>query len=375
MIDHRWGPAPLPLLLEAELRSHGLGASDAAECARRLGETTGRAARASLFVDLGACSFLSGDVEAAIGSWRRAVSAGQPASHARALLFLGLVYEQLGLSELAISVLTTAVDQQVEPHAHQATTALARAYRASGDFDAAIDQLATATEHQMRRSPEGAETAESLLALGEVAHEAGQVDRAESAWRAAARGDTPPARLAHLQLVSLLCELGRENEARELIERGGLPGDETDAHQRLDRAIFLSERGRSGQAVELLASVNGAALRPADRFRLIETCLREGLVNEAIDDLELLLADPEPAHSLRAAVLLGDVYRLHDMDDEARAMYERATEADHAYWSPWAALTLGDVMFAEGDSEAAVANWVRAASSTVEEMQQLARGA
>ena len=111
----------------------------------------------------------------------------------------------------------------------------------------------------------------------------------------------------------------------------------------IDRAEAHSRVGRNKDAVELLKSVDGSSLAVTDRFRLVEARLAHGLVNAAIDELEVLLASLDAEHSLRAAYTLGEVYSAHQMPADARAMYRRTLEADDPYWSPIAASGLAAV--------------------------------
>ena len=89
--------------LASQLHQHGYDEPDAARCVAELAATRGPAARASLFVDLGCCRFLTGDPVGAEGCWRHAATSGQPVPAARALYNLGRFHAELGLIDSACS--------------------------------------------------------------------------------------------------------------------------------------------------------------------------------------------------------------------------------------------------------------------------------
>lgn len=369
--DVAWEPQPLPEVLTEQLQSHGFAASDGAEVARQIGEAVGPAASASLFVDLGACNFLEGDIDGAIATWRRAVASGQVAPGARALLNLGLLYEHLHLHDRAISVLRSAVERQAEPFATEASIAEARCHCAKGDNSAGLATLARLTENLMVNQPRSGLLGLALLQLGDVARSAGRPDRAERAWRAAANSHLRDVEnTANEKLISLLVDLGRDDEARQVIDESTTSRATLTASQRLHRAELLIDLGRSEHAVELLATVQGDRLDISERFRLAQVLLSQGLVNEAIDHLELLTELPLVDHRMRARYALAEVYRVHGMKVEAEEMYQSVIAGEHRYWSPKAGLQLGDLHEQRDDIEGAVGLWVRAASSPVQEVRE-----
>lgn len=355
-----WGPAPLVELLAEQLEAHGFAQPDAAACVAQLGEVTGDAARAALFGDLGACNFLSGDIDGAMGAWRRAMSSGQPMPTAQAMVNLGLTYESLGLHERARSIFDAAIEHGIEPHATTASVAAARSFADAGEVETASERLTLLTDALRRRRPGSSQLTGALYGLGVTALAAHQVGDAERAWRQASeRGSIP----AWRSLISLMEGLGRFDEVDELIAAMSQSVDGLSAEDRLSHARTLARIDRTDDVIEILATIDGDELAPLDRFVFAGELNRHGLVNESIGELEVLLRDPSPEHHLRAATLLGDVYLEHGMADQAVDMLQEVAGANDPYWSPPAALTLGDTHDENGDAEQAVGYWVQAASS------------
>lgn len=369
----RWGPDGLLRVLGDQLAQHGfVGPDAAASCAEQLAASVGPAARASLFVDLGACKFLSGDVAGAIASWRQAVVSGQIAPASRALFNLGLLHEHLELFDQAIELFESAIAHNVEPYVSHATLAMARADHAGGNETRAMATMARLADSLMLQVPENPLLGETLLGLGEVAEAAGQMERAEQAYRAAGGSDDDRVRdEAALALVRILRFIGHDEEAHQLVESSGLAV--ADPTVMLDRVELLARLGRVDEALVLTRDVETAGLSVHDRFRLVGLQLDLALVNEAIDGLEELGGFDAPETRARAAFSLGEVYLTHDMGEPAVAMFETVRQIQPGYWADKAALVLGDLAMARGNNRIAAAHWADAAGSRVDSISTVAR--
>ena len=361
-----WGPSSLPNLLREQLDAHGFAETDAQSCAAQMTGTTGPAARASLFVDLGACKFLEGDVDGAMAAWRHAVASGYDPVAARALTNLGLMYEHLDLHEQAIRVFAGAVERAIEPHASHAAMATARCYHAAGQPELAMETMARLAQSTMLDQPDSAALTETLFGLGEIAEAANRYDRAERAWRVAAAGaasDTQ--RAATDRLVPLLLEVGNDHDLIDVLERQPQRSMVQHAPALLDRVEWLVRNGRDDQAQSLARAIAGDDLPHNERFRLAEVRLQAALVNEAIDELEVLIATDDDEIRRRAAFTLGEVYQTYDMAEAAASMFERVVDEGDRYWAPRGAIPLGDILLVAGKRDEAMNLWVDAASSAV----------
>lgn len=369
----RWGPAGLSQVLGDQLTQHGFsGSNAAAACAEQLASSVGPAARASLFVDLGACKFLNGDVAGAIAAWRQAMVSGQVAPAARALFNLGLLHEHLELFDQAVELFNSAIAHDVEPYASQATLAMARADHASGNQTRAMATMARLADALMLQIPENPLLGETLLGLGEVAEASGQLERAEQAYRAAnAAGDDRVREESSLALVRILRFIGHDEEAHELVESSGLAI--ADPTVMLDRVELLARLGRLDEALVIARDVTVGDLSVHDRFRLVALQLDLGLVNEAIDGLEELGGFAAPETRARAAFALGDVYLTHDMPHPAISMFETVRQVQPGYWADKASLALGDLAMERGNNRTAAAHWAEAAGSRTESVAAIAR--
>ncbi len=361
----QWGPPPLADFLAQQLQLRGFDEPDAAGCAKRLAAASGPAAIAALFVDLGACNLLDGDVDGAVASWRRALASGQAAPAAQASLSLGLLYEHLGLRERAFALLSVATDHRVEPFAAQAALASARCRVADGDVEVALEDLERLSEGLMYSRVENPIVVDALVGLGEVAVVAGRPDRAERAWREAARRLPDGNQPVWDRLIGLLHSLGRSEEVLGLIDERSHALSGLTPGARFGRAQLLESLGRRDEAIEMVAAIDGSELEAADRFMLVELLQNNDLVNEAIDELEGLLQHPVAGQRLRAHFMLGQTYVEHGMLEDAADMFQLAAEATHAYWSPRALIELGDLWDGQGDSSRAIECWVDAAASSV----------
>ncbi|MEM7093172.1 MAG: tetratricopeptide repeat protein [Actinomycetota bacterium] len=369
----RWGPPPLEEAVREQLAQHGLADHDPAACAEQLATAIGPAARASLFVDLGASNLLAGDVAGALASWQQAIVSGQVAPAARALFNLGLLHEQLGLYGDAVARFESAIDHGVEPYAAQATQGKARALLAGGKPDAAMSTLARQVEELMIAAPGSEALGRALFGLGSVAEEARHYDRAESAYRSAATCDDAATQAAaSLALIRVLRFLGHDDEAQRFVESSGL--DVVDAAIALDRVELLARLGRLDDAIEALASITVDDLAIAERFRVADLRVELGMANQAIDVLEVLAESSAVETRSRAAFRLGEIYLGHDMTEPARAMFASVRTLEPGYWADKAALALGDLAMLDGSPRDAAAHWADAASSRVASLAESARG-
>lgn len=359
-------------MLISQLDSHGLKQPSTAECARLIESSVGPAAIASLFVDLGACNYLEGDLDAALASWRRAVVSGQPAPAARALLNLGLTYHHLQLPDRALVVLSSAVDYQIEPFSTQASLAMARCYRDSDNADQAVEILGRICESLMVNHPDSPLLGLALLELGELALQSGHTDRAEAAWKgAAANFDSEVRWMAGQHLTQLLISLGRAEQAAQIVESISNGESSLTPARQLRGAEQLIELDLSSSVAERLVKIEWQQLQDLEQFRFAEACISQKLMNEAIDPLEALLDHDLIPYRSRASYLLGTIYDRHEMVETAKEMYSQVIALGDDYWSSRAAMALGDALFDE-DTEAAVSFWAQAASSPVASIRKKA---
>jgi tetratricopeptide (TPR) repeat protein len=373
----KWGPSPLPDFLRSQLDAHGFGPNDAGRCARLINEHPGGAAASSLFVDLGSCKFLEADIDGAIASWRHAIASQHDAAASRSLLNLGLLYEHLHLHEQAIGLLSRVAERNIEPYVFPAAMASARCQVEMGDAERAMETMARPAQFAMARRPDGPEVIEALYGFGEVADHAGRPDRAERAWRVVALSPSSPIQQeATDRLIQLLVDQGRSHAALDAVNTGlmntGLAGAAM-SPSLLDTVELLLQTGEKNAAIELLATAESADFEPTDQFRLVDANLAAGRVNDAIDDLEALLADSDEQVQHRTLFTLGRVYASYDMIDPAVSMFQRAVASDDPYWMPAASLALGDVLAARGDLNPASEYWSYAASGAVSRIAEQAR--
>lgn len=344
-LGFEWGPPALPLLLKTQLADHGFDPKDRGRCAQLLNAQPDSASAASLYVDLGALNFLAGDLDGAMAAWRHAILTQHDDAAARALLNLGLVYEHLHLYERAADVLESATERGVHPDAAWAAMARARCQRATGELDAAMETMARLAQAMMSEDPEAQELADTLYGLGDVASQAGRLDRAERAWQVAAAGpDSPAQQLATSRLIGLVLDQGHDDELLELLDRPSQGLRAGHAIALLDRVEFLHSSGEETKAIALVSHLEGQGLHVNERFRLAEVRLRVGLVNEAIDELEILLSAGSPEIHQQAAFALGELYRSHGMNEAAATMFQRVMGEGDQYWSPKATAALADLL-------------------------------
>ena len=368
-----WGPRPLPEFLVDQLATNGYAVDDSGRIARQINEGDHTTDAASLFVDLGSCKFLEGDIDGAVATWRHAISGDADMAASQALLNLGLLYEHLHLHEQALNLLAAVADRGVERWVVPAALASARCQVARGDADQAMETMARLAQLMMANHPDGPELIEALYGLGDVAVDAGRPDRAERSWRVAAA--SPSSRFqeaAATRLAELFAHLGHDDELLDLAEESRSAGRD-DAAAQLAYATVLLRIGRDDAAASVLDSIAGPDLDEHDRFRLAEARVQSGRVNPAIDEYEALLAQSDPNVRLRAAYCLGELYRDYDMADAALAMYERVSNANDRYWSPKAELVLGDLCSSTGDAEAAEVHWEQAGKSELRVIAQQAQ--
>jgi len=322
-------------------------------------------------VDLGSCKFLEADVDGAIAAWRHVVASQHDAAAARSMLNLGLLYEHLHHHEQAIGLLTRVAERNLPPYVISAAMASARCQVEMGDGERTMETMARLAQLTMASRPEGAELIEALSGLGDVAEHAGRPDRAERAWRVASLSPASPIqRAASERLVQLLVRQGQSHAALRSVDVG-VAGHGTSPTV-IDTAELLIRTGEKAAAIELLLTVDGADLDPVDRFRLADAKLASGCVNDAIDDLEALLAVDGQVQS-RALFSLGRVYTTCDMADAAVSMFQRAVTSGDPYWMLAASLALGDLLAARGDVNPACEYWSYAAAGAVSRIADQAR--
>ena len=365
-------PPALPEFLTAQLEQNNFKPGDAALCASMLNEAVDRAKTAALFVDLGSCKFLDGDIDGAIAAWRHAMTSDRSKAGAGALLNLGLLFEHLDLHEQALGVLAAVEDRDDHTFSHDAALATARCQRALGDADAAMETMARRAQVTMRTAPESPQLTDTLYAFGVIAAGANRLDRAERAWRAALVAEPSPSRqAASASLVGLLLERGHDDALIDVLMMNGAI-EPAHLPAVLERVLTAYRMGDADQAVALAESISGRGLDATDQFRLVDVRLEVGLINEAIDDLEVLLGNAEVEVQLRAGFILGEVYRTYEMYEPAAAMYQRIVDAGDTYWSPKAALCLGDIALADGRTNDAAAYWDQAASCSIASIRRRA---
>lgn len=368
-----WGPGALPDFLRTQLAAHGFGPDDAGRCARLINAHHGGAAAASLFVDLGSCKFLEADIDGAIAAWRHAIASQHDAAAARSMLNLGLLYEHLHLHDRALGLLARVAERNVDPYVIPAAMASARSQLALGHADQAMETMARLAQMAMVRRPDGTELIEALYGLGDVAEHAGRLDRAERAWRVAAASPASPVQeRASARLIQLLV---RQGHSQAVVAPS--PGDALDGPQTssalLDNVELLLRTGEKRLAAQLLATIEAGDFVAVDRFRFVDANLMAGRINEAIDELEVLLAETDKQLQNRALVSLGRVYASYDMIDPAVSMFQRAVASDDPYWMPAASLALGDVLAAQGERGPANEYWSYAAAGPVPRLAEQAR--
>jgi len=367
-----WGPLPLPDFLAAQLSAHGFRVGDASKVAAQLRSVPGQAATASLFVDLGSCKFLEGDLDGAVAAWRHAITSEFDAAAARALLNMGLMYEHLHLMDRATGVLGAVSERAVGPYDVDAALALARCHRRQGDAETATEAVARIAASMMTNRPQSPVLGEILLALGDLAQESDRPDRAERSWRVAAAGPESPARqVAVSRLLELSIEQGHDDEFVELL--ANRDAFDAVAGPVMGRAASLLRLGHEDRALEVLSALDDDVLTSSERFELTGLLMELGQVNEAIDQLEILLGSPIPEIWQRSAFLLGELYNDYDMPEVAAEMFDRVGEHVDRYWAPKAALMRGDIFATEGDQAAAEALWADAATCEVGAIRLLAQ--
>ncbi len=374
----RWGPPALATVVTDQLERHGLGSGDAVACAQELAAAVGPAARASSFVDLGGCRFLDGDISGALAAWQQAIVSGQTAPAARALFNLGLLHEHLGLYDDAVERFEAVEAHGVAPYAGLATMARARALHHDDQQERAMAALARHADRLMEQDPASPLLAESMLGLGDVAQAAGNLERAERAYRAATdAADSTIREQAILSLVEVLRAVGHDDEAQQLLEEAGL-GVAVDPAVALDRIELMVRLARFDEAESLLdelapdqLAVEGFGV--AEQFRMTSIQIDLGRVNDAIDVLEELAGSGSGETRARAAYRLGEVYLSHDMGEPAATMLGTVRGLHPGYWADKASLLLGDLAIADGRHRIAAAHWADAAASRTEAVASIAR--
>jgi len=361
----------LPELLQAQLADDGFEPTEAAACAQQINQAATPVTAAPLFVSLGSCKFLEGDIDGAVAAWRHVITGGHDPAASRALLNLGLLYEHLHLYDRALSVLDSTVERAVVPHADHATMAAARVRCELGDVEAALESMARHTQSIMAAPSDEEGLAETLYAFGDLAFHAGRLDRAERAWRAAATSPTSAAQSAAKErLTTLLIEAGRVQELADLF-------DDQQSHDGafddvLRRADALVRSGDDQGAIDLARITNGASATEVQRFQLADMRRRLGLINEAIDELEPMLVSPQVNVRQRAAFMLGQIYQDHDMADAAVAMFESVVSQPDDFWSFKAAISLGDILSDRRQREQALEQWTFASTSPAGALRTIA---
>lgn len=330
-----WGPRPLADLLDAELKDRGLSPIDGARCAKRVNKNAGLAAAADSFVDLAACRFQLGDIDGALAAWRHSATGPHNHAAARALLHMGLVHEQVDQHEFALQLFAASSGRGVEAYAQLADFAAARSMYRLGRADEAIDSLALLAEDVMSDSPAGLELAEVLYALGEVASNSGNTDRACTAWRvAAADASSPWACAAQLRLVDHYLGSRRLDLLEESLVRDDLDWVGQLATSEATRAVTIAQRLMAVDqdlAAAFANAIDAAQVNAVQQFELAIVRSESGSVNSAIDVLEVLAAHEQVQVRDRALVTLAELYTRFAMPDAASSMLERVSVGD-GYW-------------------------------------------
>lgn len=370
--EAKWGPGALVDTVREQLDKRGFDAPDAARSASQLAAAVGPAARASHFVDLGACHFLTGNVTGALAAWKQAAASGEPAPSARALFNLGLFHEEVGLRDLAVEMHSAVRQHGVEPYASLSALAAARAHADAQNHEQALRTLERLVHELGDRSPNSALLGRALLGSGDIAERLRDFDRAASAYRAATKIDDDETRSAGtIALIRVLRLVGRDDEAQQFVDATSLDGG--DPSVAVDRVELLIRLDRVDDAIDTVGELDSSRLSAPDRFRLVSVLLEIGLVNRAIDDLEELSLLDSAQTQARASYLLGEVYLAHDMHEPARMMLESVSSIQPGYWADKATLALGDLAFALGDVSGAASHWANAAASSVESVASGAR--
>jgi tetratricopeptide (TPR) repeat protein len=204
----------------------------------------------------------------------------------------------------------------------------------------------------------------TLLGLGDLAERGERNDQAEQAYRAAAAAaNAEVARLGARELVRLLRSLGQDDEADEITKT--LPAATPHSSELLVHAESLMQRGRDGEAATISDDIDVDELTVTQRFRFVRLLRGLGQAEAGLDHLESLAKVDDPETRGRATFLLGEMYAVHEMHDEARAMFERSLEESASYWSEKSQIALGDLDYHQGDARSAGLRWALATASSV----------
>ncbi len=242
---------------------------------------------------------------------------------------------------------------------------LSRVAQAAGNMEEALSQLDTASS--MDRTHTGI-----LLALGELAHEAGEFERAERAYRALLMalkkpqpGVTPEVGVAEVmyQLHRIAVALEQTEKAAELLESAV----QTAVHSEEETArlkLLLSARGDSALLLRVLEQrliqVSDPAAEAAARSDLADVLEQLDRKPEALEErLRALSSAPERdalhRKALSAAEAAGE---LRKYAETVRTLYERARRKEEVSLSSELALRAAAVYeHALGDLNAAQAQY------------------
>lgn len=356
-----WGPKPLLDEATEQLTEHGIDPFDGASLVAELERTSGAAARASLYVDLGCCRLLAGDVAGALACWRHAATSTQPAPSARAWYDLGRLHAELGLIDVAGANFDAAA-AAVEPFRSRARLAKAHLAMRDGEHESAMRDLAALADDVLDHNADHPLLGRVLLGLGDVSARLGLFERAVNALEAARSASGEPERSAASgALVEVLERSGMVRRAAEIAAELGEPT--VDVNALLDRVEELVRDGRSDEAAELLELVERMPRTTEHRFRAVAHLVEIGRVNAAIDELERLHRRDEPDDRARASYLLGEIYAAYDRVDLAESFLSAVGPIRQGHWAERAALALGDLAHVRGDADRARQCWERAAVS------------
>ncbi len=290
--------------------------------------------------------------ERAVEVLQRAVAADPEDRALRCLYADGLTAAgRIDEAREVLDAMVQAFGRRRSPERAEVHLRLARVAQAAGDMDEALSQLDTASG--MDRSHLGI-----LRALGELAQKAGQLDRAERAYRALLMvvrkpppGVEPEIGASEVlyQLHRVAHDMGQADKAAELLESAVHTAAQNDLEtQRLKH--MLLERGEPGLLIRVLEQRLSQVQDPATEAEVLSelaNVLEEGLnrPEEALEArLKALIAAPglESLHeaTLRVATAVQGLPRYVEA---LRVLLERARRKEDASLVSDLALRAGSV--------------------------------
>ncbi|MCA9649880.1 MAG: tetratricopeptide repeat protein [Myxococcales bacterium] len=254
---------------------------------------------------------------------------------------------------------------------------LARVTHAQGDTAEALDQLETASKMDSGNPM-------IMRTLAETAREAGELDRAERAYRALLlqvrrQGDetaraTIGAATVLIELSSIAAERGQTEQAEELVE-SALEALADDDSQADDLQRSLVARGEHDLLLRVLQTRLGSVKNDRRRAEVLATLaeLYEGPLQDAqkaLDTrLEALEQDPgSPVHHDHAHALAVRLEQLDRYIETVDSLLEKSRRNTDVYVRCELLLRLGGAMQTRGDLDQAVELYNQAEATGVREV-------